>query len=643
MSILRLPVEITAFLVELLDVESIFNLGQGCRQLSYILYDRRMCRLALEKAAFSAEAREAQATKEYARQFRRLAKRRIAVRSGQPWTVAIVAMADRFIYTNRTLCYTVNSGHLRILSLARAPREEFVVNVPRLLQQAVRDFDPCLSYTFEPLYYAEGILSCMATQFIDQTTIRWLVIFELRKNVSWVVVKRPCSDHQLFVRNDKNYLFCGIKSHVRIDGSYRWGLHRLDLKTRKWEDSPLILWEYDGSSIGSDICFEIIDGYFYCVSNKKKTPTDHEIQNCFYRVVRFSVSEATHESCHTLPMRNLWRRHDSEGVVDERWTSLQITKDEVTDKLFIVETRREWSLKYAGSQRTCYKKELRFDGGGGDRLNPRPELSLPTPPASAGRNQLDLNWDRESHVEERPGDNVHLGDNPTDDTTYTLQECFIRSYNPSCDSFIDLVCESYNPDSFLQLRVRSKTHLFHQETEDQSSWIQRRTKQAVHLWPRDSAQLNDISAQLHDIIDPVKPMKGVDWGMDERNLVYSPTHMAPGQLRPVVLLSFDPGLHFPGFSKFPCRPAGDSCTSATLSHPPPSSGELGCGIPEHVVLPTTCHDSAECTSTEERDESGSCDFVKLCTPLYQSMGMGNGTPHGFDMSYSTCPVSKPLA
>lgn len=47
MSILKLPVEIVSLLVELLNVEDVFNLALSCKSLTYILYDRRMCRLAL--------------------------------------------------------------------------------------------------------------------------------------------------------------------------------------------------------------------------------------------------------------------------------------------------------------------------------------------------------------------------------------------------------------------------------------------------------------------------------------------------------------------------------------------------------------------------------------------------------------------
>ncbi|KAJ4142307.1 hypothetical protein NW754_009757 [Fusarium falciforme] len=164
MSILRLPAEIVALLVENLDVESIFNLGLTSRCLSYILYDRRICRLALlKKADHSAEAREARETGDFARAFRRLVKRRMAVRSAEPWTAAIVAMADRFVYTSGYLCYTVNREHLRVLNVRQNPSEELKVNVPLLLH-AVRDYDPLLPYSFEPLYCAEGVLSCLATQ-----------------------------------------------------------------------------------------------------------------------------------------------------------------------------------------------------------------------------------------------------------------------------------------------------------------------------------------------------------------------------------------------------------------------------------------------------------------------------------------------
>ncbi|KAM0337786.1 hypothetical protein ACHAPU_011513 [Fusarium lateritium] len=604
MSILKLPVEIVSLLVELLGLDDTFNLALSCPSLSYIIRDRRMCRLALMKAPYSAEAQEAQATKDFPRAFRKLIKRRMAVRAAEPWKVAIVAMADHFIYTNGHLCYTVDNKHLRVLNtLQQTPTTELTVDVTLLLRLAVRDYDPTKPHTFEPLHFSEGIISCLATQILpDSTTCSWLVIFELRETPRWVVVQRPCSRRPLFVRNDKNYLLWGSKSRTRLDGSYRWCLHCLDLQTRKWSDSQLVLWDFDGATVGSDICFEIIDGQFYCVSNTMKTQTDHGVRNNFYQVIRFPVDNATHEACEKPPMRNLWRRHESEGAVDERWTSLQLAKDEVTGRLLIVETRKEWSPRNAGSQRTCYRKELRF---GGEDSHPGP---LPTPPGSVIESPFE-EWNSESHMEDRPREDVHVGDGPTDPTTYTLQECFVRSYNPSCNSFIDLVSEAYNPLSALQLRVQPKEHL-----------------PKVNIWPQDQSLCcpSGVLDQLHGIMNPIQPTKGIEWCMDERILVYSPTGMASGQLRPVILISFDPGLALPGFPNY------GLCNMNTNSRQGTPLQELSSDAPREIVWSSNQDMDAP---SSKQDSTTTPKFVNLRPSLYQTMNMGNGDAHGFDMSY----------
>ncbi|KAG7408251.1 hypothetical protein Forpe1208_v012348 [Fusarium oxysporum f. sp. rapae] len=523
MSLLNLPVEIVSLLVELLDVDDVVNMALSCWSLYNIFRDNT-------KAPYSAEAQEAHSTKNFPRAFRKFAKRRMAVRTEDPWMVAIVAMADYFVYTNGHLCYTIDGKQLRVLNtLDKKPTFELTVDVTLLLKAAVREYDPRYPHTFQPLYYAEGVLSCLATQISqDSTPCSWLLIFELREPPRWVVVQRPDPKYSPFVRNDKNYLFCGSKSHTGLDGSYKWGIHCLNLQTRKWADSQLTLWDFDGESIGSDICFELFDGQFYCVSNTFRTEANDGMRNNFYQVVRFPVDNAIHEKCEMPPMRNLWRLHDSQCAVDERWTSLQLTKDEKTGNLFIVETRKEWFPGNAGSQRTCYRKELHFK----TQANvPRPQHSLHTPLELAMDSLEEEEWKSEDHIEERSSENIHIGDGPSDATAYTLQECFVRSYNTSCNAFVDLVYERDNPGSGLQLRV--------QPMEQEPS---------VRMWPRDQEACrpqNDL-AQLQGVVSPIQPIIGIEWFMDERILVYSPTHMASGQLRPVILISFDPELDLPG-------------------------------------------------------------------------------------------------
>ncbi|TVY75372.1 hypothetical protein Focb16_v005995 [Fusarium oxysporum f. sp. cubense] len=217
-------------------------------------------------------------------------------------------------------------------------------------------------------------------------------------------------------------------------------------------------------------------------------------------------------------MRNLWRLHDSQCAVDERWTSLQLTKDEATGNLFIVETRKEWFPGNAGSQRTCYRKELHFET---QAKVPRPEHSLHTPLKSSMDSLEEEEWRSEDHIEQRSNEKIHIGDGPSDATAYTLQECFVRSYNTSCNAFIHLVYEGDNPDSRLQLRVQPM-----------------KQEPSVSMWPRDQEAChphNDL-AQLQGVVSPIRPIRGIEWFMDERILVYSLTHMASGQLRPVILV-----------------------------------------------------------------------------------------------------------
>ncbi|KAJ4171773.1 hypothetical protein NW754_000348 [Fusarium falciforme] len=491
--------------------------------------------MTAQKASHSTEAIVAKATKEFAKGFRRLAKRRMAVRSAEPWTVAIIAMADRFIYTDGYLCYTINEKHLRILHIRQTRTMELAVNTQVLMRYAVRDFNRSAPYTFEPLYCAKGILSCLATQVDGQYTCCWLIIFEAKDNLKWVVVKRISPEHQILIRNNKEYSFCITKSHTGIDGSYRWGIQQLNLRTRQWSDGQIILWDSDGSKAGEDICFEIIDHYFYCVSLERRHQTDHELRDRFYQAVRFPVKEATPESLEKPPKPHLWRRHDSESTIDKRWASLQLIEDENTGDIFIVEIRREWHPGSARSQRTCYKKRLEFGQGHESSGEPISNRNSPTDPE----------WECKEDSQIRHFENIHVGDNQSDATIYTLLQCPLHAYNPSCDAFVDLVYGEKSPKHILQLRVHPKVEIVEQD-------------QTVKLWPEkpSPSQPDDALAQLHEIINLSQSTGDVEWAMDERILVYShkpAPGQPPGQLRPITLMSFDSSLRFPGFPKHPSR------------------------------------------------------------------------------------------
>jgi hypothetical protein len=633
MSISRLPAEILAQIIEYADIYSIFNLGLTCFRFNQDIHrDEHIGRIALkvcpshihlqstgllmtaQKASYSTEAIVANATKEFARGFRRLAKRRMAVRSAEPWTVAIIAMADHFIYTDGYLCYIINEKHLRILKIRQTRAMELVVNTQVLMRRVVRDFNRSAPYTFEPLYCAKGILSCLATQVNGESTYCWLIIFKAKDNLEWVVVKEISPEHQILIRNNKEYLFCITQSHAGIDGSRRWGLQRLDLETRRWSDGQIILWDFDGSKAREDICFEIIDHYFYCVSLGQRHQADYELQDRYYQAVRFLVKEATPESLEKPPKRHLWRCHDSEGIFDKRWTSLQLIKDENTGDIFIVEIRQEWHLRSAGKQRTCYKKRLEFGQGHESSGEPISNRNSPTDPE----------WECKEDSQMRHFEDIHVGDNQSDATIYTFSQCPLHTYNPSCDAFVDLVYGEKSPKHILQLRVRPKVEIVEQD-------------QTVKLWPEkpSPSQPDDALAQLHEIINLSQSTGDVEWAMDERILVYShepAPGQPPGQLRPITLMSFDSSLRFPGFPKHPSRTTNADRASVVQPGKPELSQESASVGPGDVALPSPPGSLGEWLPSGCGDESTS-PFVRLSPPLYQNMSTGAGTQHGFDMSY----------
>ncbi|RKK73401.1 hypothetical protein BFJ71_g17408 [Fusarium oxysporum] len=148
------------------------------------------------------------------------------------------------------------------------------------------------------------------------------------------------------------------------------------------------------------------------------------------------------------------------------------------------------------------------------------------------------------------------------------------------------------------------------------------------MWPRDQEAChphNDL-AQLQGAVSPIQPIREIEWFMDERILVYSPTHMASGQLRPVILISFDPELVLPGFPNYlaQIQDSNDHSGAAPLLE---TSGGPN-GIPW-----SSNQDIDELVSPGEGDPKACASFVRSRPSLYQTMSMGNGDAHGFDLSY----------
>ncbi|KAK8073357.1 hypothetical protein PG994_004256 [Apiospora phragmitis] len=102
----KLPYEMMANIAMRLGIEEVFDLSLCSRHFQYLVTEDNFCKPIIRtKAPCSLEAQQAERDGHYARALRRLVKRRRAVSEARPYIVAIVGVADSFLYSSGKLCY----------------------------------------------------------------------------------------------------------------------------------------------------------------------------------------------------------------------------------------------------------------------------------------------------------------------------------------------------------------------------------------------------------------------------------------------------------------------------------------------------------------------------------------------------------
>lgn len=482
----------------------------------------------------------------------------------------MIAWAEDFIYTHGVLCYSVTTDKIRVLDIHRSATTELVLEASFCLPLEIPDFSWTEPYRFSPIHHCDGILSCLLTQKMSYPSIHWLAIFDLEK-AKLIGFQEIRDVKNLFVRNNRELLFFGTRSRLTNDEQRRWEIATFDIRKQQITGSSLALWDLEGEDLGSDICFEIFGDYFYCVSNKasvyRRVPG-----NSYYHVFRFPLKKPEKKSFEYPPIVSLWRRYIREGITDPRWNSIQLARDEASGKLFIYECRKESLQDYAQSRRACYKRELQFvstptvqpssvPSNTGDGYSGNENVENFVEGGVEGEDKIDLG----TYYEPRCPENVHIGDSGTLGTAFAINECFVRSYIPSCETFVDIISTPPFPmPETQQLRLRTRPKLDFDGGSTNTSRVEKdqsitnkpkETSEATTLglrsdieyWPRESSPAvpNPSCNILRDILAPVSLVNEVDWAMDDRSLVYAAAEK--GQFRPIILVSFDPGIRLPGF------------------------------------------------------------------------------------------------
>ncbi|ERT02273.1 hypothetical protein HMPREF1624_00571 [Sporothrix schenckii ATCC 58251] len=542
-SITRLPNELIWNIVQLLDVEEAFVLSRSCRFFRDIMRDDSICRMLMEvnecvrmrpawqfAAALRAVAKRHLAIA-HLQPFAAavVAEADVPTYGGRSGSVAgngstspgnggytrnpyvRPASTPPFVYAGQTLLYMVGRT-LRILPLhgGSTVRREMSVHVRRLLNEAVPASNGKRNFHFRPLHYSSGIVSCVYVHRVPGTGHQesWLVLFN--PVTRWCRSHRlALPHHRLFVRNNKEYLVFGTYTSRRLpeqdtdgeglggqgsssmaanastpthSGHRRWVLRHYSILDDTWSTKAIFVDNSIGlADLGSSLCFEVLDGYFYALANQQRyldednTDVDRydgeededdeedgdedgdvgtgsdangEQNNSsnsstnalsgratglfapssYYTCERFLLSDPQRRE--TPTRSSLWRRRNDEGPVDDRWTTLRLEKNEATGQIMAVESRKEW-LRVSGassSRRTYYMQPLVWKS----QARNQNRNQHPNP-----RDGTKLQRRSAAQLARRP-EHVHPGDDAARMMPLTLSRCGARVYSSGSRTFLDL-------------------------------------------------------------------------------------------------------------------------------------------------------------------------------------------------------------
>lgn len=448
------------------------------------------------------------------------------------------------MYKNGLLAYTTDAHKLRFLSLQDNVSDETVVDVRKLAELTIPQFDCRSEYQLRPVHYSHGIISCLFNQNDRDGEEGWLIFWAIESPAKSLRVLHLQYTYGLFVRNNRSHLYYGAADFADDLGSDGWCLRGFDMENGYAISGVVPLPDFRGMSIGANASFEVIDDFFYGASSEAPNDEGYYVnstENSFYYAFRFRMGH--HDSFQVLPRSRSWRRCNQDGSLDDRWSTLDLVQDETTGAATLYETRKEWSVHRAYSQRFCYRKELDFVVDSGEAIC---DLKVSTSLAmSIQVSATDLD------------DGVHAGDCGSNRDTPTFTDMLARWYNPSARCFVDLVkWIGANDRRLLSLRVRPQQN---NHLGDIVSSVARSRglrgealygQCGVYSWPPSDLSTRSLhpTDELIDVLEVGGSLTNeTRISVDERCIIFSRVlHHSTDPLPPVRLMCFDPGVRLYG-------------------------------------------------------------------------------------------------
>ncbi|KAF7874281.1 hypothetical protein EAF04_002953 [Stromatinia cepivora] len=609
-NLISLPYEVLSNIIANIDFDDVFNLGLSCQAMRYLVTEESICKLIVQtQIPFCNEALSTKhVTGHSASALRRVAKRREAFATANPYSVATIGFGDAYLYCKGVLCYTLDNK-LRILNLHDSACYEAVVSIPGILSNATSEIARNTRGIFHVLYYSDNIISCLyKTSGVDANS--WIIAFSIETR-EILVVRELDSTERIFVRHDGKYLYYGTHSEVGRDNHKKWVIYGYDFTQREWFDQKVHLLDMVGSEIGSTICFEFHDGYFYALSNQTSFEVEEIDWTSFYHCIRFPLASPYNELIEKTEDQSLWRRQHEEGPIDDRWTSLRLDTDESTGELRIMESRKEWYHGASRSQRTYYTTPIVFptrynhmdddiyhsagtsisstETASSFIVQAGPSLSMNTNSSTSEDYNKYVSHDLSDYPDDpilrllRDDDNPHYmpsrtrlpqfthpGYDGSSNLTFTLAKSRIRYYHSSSSTFLDVVDDPLPTDwqrkQRLRLRAGSRkvgpplvypaNHptkaglLCDPPSEIEDALNQMYRQSDVTYWPpaQDPAVANEALDELYKLLNPPTHFGNVEGTADERSLVYVTGGYDSPQA--IIFVSFDPAIKLSGLKKW---------------------------------------------------------------------------------------------
>ncbi|MCJ1254947.1 hypothetical protein MMC24_002763 [Lignoscripta atroalba] len=492
------------------------------------------------------------------------------------------------------MCY-LRDGIVRLIDVHAAATAESVIDYRRFLSRRGQTYGQ-----IELMHFSNHVLAFLHDPGPFEARVELLAIDTSIKGTRPVLLRWwvPKSS-RYFVRLTSRHLYYGAYVGNRPDTDQEWKICPFDLSTNR-KGIPFQLANLTGSDIGSNVVFEIMDDYFYALSNQTTLDAQEEDPTSYYRIHRFPVDDPRPERMERWLQ---WRRQHQEGPIHDSWTDLALRKDERSGLLNIIETRAEWQYGHESSkQRRTFYSEPIIPPSTSDTATAALIASSVSSTHSVPKSSSDTSIDSPPHYSpiDAPVDNVPItvstphfrlpashhpeySISPSSHRSFLLSKTRHRAYNPSSLAFLDVVLDSTaptsRPDLTPQVRLRigsriqgppfgqaadndataagdddgcGRSLLLRKPDVDASTGLpiegseERFVDRGITMWPP-----LDAPSELIDLLNSSGTGTGadVDVDSDERSVVYMAGRdgAAPGWGgKAIVLINFDPTVRFAG-------------------------------------------------------------------------------------------------